>query len=97
MKDGALDEPMEVIGRAIWNSSQTNASNTSAIFLGCDCYQRLARNTPSFLSWRHTADLGFVYLDSTAESIPTGPHHGPAQFVQHCPSSLIAAQTQNAL
>ena len=76
LNDGILDEPMEVIGRAIWNSSQTDASNTSAIFLGSDRHQRLARNTPSFLSRRHAADLGFVHLDSTAEPVPTGPHYG---------------------
>src|SRR5712692_9550345 len=97
LDNDALDEPMEVLCGAIDNSSHTDASNAVPFFLGRDHHQRLARNTPAFASQHHSTHLGFVHFDATAEFIPAGSHHGPAQLVQNRPSGLIAAQTQDAL
>src|SRR3989442_12427893 len=92
-----LDEPIQVIRRAIWNSSQTDASNACTSFLRSDHHQRLARNTASFLSRCHSPYLGFVHFDATAELIPARSHHSSAQLVQNRPSGLIAAQAQDTL
>src|SRR2546428_6378169 len=92
-----LDEPIQVIRRAIWNSSQTDASNACTSFLGSDHHQRLARNTASFLSRCHSPYLGFLHFDATAELIPARSHHSSAQLVQNRPSGLIAAQAQDTL
>src|SRR6266699_2328814 len=97
LDNGTLDEPMEVLCGAVGNSSHTDASNAVPVFLGRDHHQRLARNTPSFPSQHYSTHLGFVHFDSTAEFIPAGSHHGPAQLVQNRPSCLIAAQAQDAL
>src|SRR3989442_2054369 len=92
-----LDEPIQVIRRAIWNSSQTDASNACTSFLGSDHHIRLARNAASFqLRWP-SPYLGFVHFDATAELIPARSHHSSAQLVQNRPSGLIAAQAQDTL
>src|SRR6266568_2555143 len=86
---------MEVMGGTIGNSSHPNAPNGFTLLLGRDDYQRLGRTAPSFVS--RSTHLGFIHLDSAAEFIPAGSHHGPTQLVKDRPSRLIAAQTQNAL
>ena len=97
LNNRTLDKRMELDCRGIWNSSQTDASNAGTRLLGRDHHQRLARSTPSFPSRRRSTHLGFVHFDSTAEFVPAGSHHGPAQLVQNRPRCLIAAQAQDAL
>ncbi len=81
LDNGRLDEPMEVVRRGLWNTSQTDASNAGAGFLSRDHDQRLARHTSPFPSRRLSTHQGFVYFDPTAEFIPARSHHGPAQFM----------------
>src|SRR5271169_2544050 len=41
--------------------------------------------------------VSLVYLDDAIQPLPTRSNHGPAQFMQHRPSGLIAAQPENTL
>jgi hypothetical protein len=90
-----LDKTKERLRRTVGNLSHANASDPSAILLGCDNDQRLGGAAPPFES--RPADLGFVHFDSSAKFIPTGSDHRSAKFMKNRPGGLVAAQAQDTL
>src|SRR5580704_8644466 len=41
--------------------------------------------------------VSLVHLDDAIQPVPTRTNHSPAQFMQHRPGGLIAAQAENTL
>ena len=83
--------------RRISNANHSYPSDLPSISLGGNQYQTLAGCTSSPLTLARTPDEGFIDFDNAAQTIPTGPHHSPAQLVQPIPSGSVASQTQHPL
>src|SRR5580700_9851907 len=81
-RNGPLDEPMEVVGRTIWNARQADATDIGPEFFGRDDHERFAVAAAATRPRRDPAHLGFIDFDAPAELIPSRADHGPAQFVQ---------------
>src|ERR1039458_5754313 len=65
--------------------TQTNASDALSLRPPADC--------AGFLS----SPVGLVHLDNAIQPVAAGSNHGAAQFMQHRPGRLIAAQAENTL
>jgi len=83
--------------RRIRSQAQTNAPQRLVFVFNSNHHQLLAfRATPSFAGM-FAADICFVHLNKSMQSVAAGTHHGTAQFVQPCPGGMITAKPQKAL
>ena len=76
--------------------ADTTDALRSAIFHG-DCHHGLAERSAASLARFFASDIGLVDFRRSAQQIPAGTHHRPAQFVQPGPRSLVTAQFKDAL
>src|ERR1022692_718014 len=77
--------------------AQTNTANTLSIFLRSDDEQGLEFRPPADCARFLPAPVGLVHLDDAIQPVTARANHGTSQLMQHCPSGLVTAQTEDAL
>src|SRR5271157_12924 len=95
--DGLSDEPVQSGLGQVRDRTQADAANAFSIFLGGDDNHSLDLRPPANCASLLSTPVSLVYLDDAIQPFPTRSNHGPAQFMQHRPSGLIAAQPENTL
>src|ERR1022692_2886943 len=77
--------------------TQTNASDALSILFGGDDNQCLFLRPPADCAGFLSSPVGLVHLDNAIQPVAAGSNHGAAQFMQHRPGRLVAAQAENTL
>src|SRR5260370_11142761 len=95
--DGLSDEPVQSGLGQVRDRTQADAANAFSICLGGDDNQSLDLRPPADCASLLPTPVSLVYLDDANQPVPTRTNHGPAQFMQHRPGGLIAAQAENTL
>lgn len=79
----------------IWNTTQADTPDPSAIALGGHCDKAFALGeSPNRSAAFCRAPVGFIDLDTPTQSFSSGPHHGQSHLVQHAPCCFVTAQAQ---
>src|SRR5713226_1578131 len=94
---GGLNEGQEAGAGYISDAAKTNPADALAILFGCYRDNGLGFGIPAALAFLDAADIGLVHLHCSAERVPSGADHRPAQLVQPCPGGLVAAEAENTL
>src|ERR1700723_683126 len=95
--DGLSDEPVQSGLGQVRDRTQADAANAFSIFLGGDDNQSLDLRPPADCASLLPTPVSLVHLDGAIQPVPTRTNHSPAQFMQHRPGGLIAAQAENTL
>src|SRR5580658_1472906 len=77
--------------------SQTNSSDALSILFGSDDNQCLFLRPSADCACLLSSPVGLIHFDNAIQSVAAGSNHGAAQFMQHRPGRLVAAQSENTL
>jgi len=95
--NGLCDCRGQALCRGVCHTVQPDSANTLPILLCRNDDQRFSLCSTASFPRLPSTDIHLVNLNSAGEPISPWPDHGPAEFMQPCPSGFIAAQSQNPL
>jgi len=94
---GFLDRLRETLCRSIGHPHQPNSPNMPFVFLGCDHHQSLSRRAAATLTRLFTADIGFINLNDTRQTVTAWSNPGYSQLLKPDPYSFITWQPKDFL
>lgn len=95
--DADLDEWDQAGGREIPDVLEAGAAEPTARDLHRHGDLRFLQCFSPFNAWFDSPNERVVHFHHAREGLPAGPHHGPAQFVEHEPRRAVAPQLQRLL
>ena len=95
--DRVLHKWHKAICRSVQHTTQSDSSDTFAIFLCSDHNHSLLFCLAASDTFFPAAQVRFINFNGSGQPVSAGTNHSPAKFVQPSPCGFVAAKPKNSL